>query len=46
MNSTVSTHYPGESFYDANYAKQAGRPIEVMKPVERIPSIDVLRGFA
>jgi hypothetical protein len=46
MTSTVSTHYPGESFCDAKYAKQAGRPIEVTKPVEPIPSIDVLRGFA
>jgi uncharacterized membrane protein len=46
MSSTVSTRYPGEPSSYPSYAKPAGHTLEATKPVDRIPSIDVLRGFA
>jgi uncharacterized membrane protein len=44
MSTTVSTHYP-DKFADVCSTKpHLGS--EVKRPVDRIPSIDVLRGFA
>ncbi|WP_213805009.1 heparan-alpha-glucosaminide N-acetyltransferase domain-containing protein [Granulicella sp. dw_53] len=45
MNSTATT-YISESPLRPNRVAPQDRPIQVKKPVERIPSVDVLRGFA